>query len=1121
MLRTALHIFILVLLAELAFGQASVLSTGKWYKVAVNKNGVYRLNVDHLKKMGFNTANIDPRKIRIFGQRGGMLPQPNSEFRPSDLVELAIVVSGEDDGVFSSSDHLLFYAESPSRYEFDAESNTFRYEHNLYSDYNYYFITVGESNGLRIADVDAGKDGTVVDTFQDFIHHETDEYNVLLSGREWYGENFNFNTTQSFPIVIPGLVNAPAKLTSEVMAESLTPSSFDVSFNDQFLGKQSVETIDNDTYATKGRTKRNTFSFTPVVAGQDYKITYTFVRASAIDSKGYLNFFSLHFTRKLSLYTDQVNFRNALNTASTCQFNVADMTSSCEIWNVSNPYQPQRQLFVLQNTTAVFSSPVADNAPEYIAFNQNFPTPELIGPVSNQNLHGTPSADYVIVSHPDFVAEAERLAAHRATQNNWTTVVVTPQQIFNEFSSGRQDVTAIRDFMKYLYDKNPGKLKALLLFGKSSYDYKDRIRDNTNFVPTYESRNSLSPLETYSSDDYFAFLDNDEGEWLETIPSPEHTLDIGVGRLPVKTPAEARAIVDKLIDYDTNLKRTGRWRKDIVFVADDGSLTDKWSSIHQGQANSLAESIESSQKRFNTRKIFLGAYTKEVYAYGERMPQVNRELRAEFDKALIINYTGHGAEEIWADEYILNPDDISVMKNGNLPFLVTATCEFGRHDSPVPSSAELTLLKPNAGCVGLVTTARPVNSTPNFVLNKAFYDALFSTPDALPMGEVFRLTKNSSTSGISNRNFSLLGDPAMRLAIPPHQVEITEIRTSTGDETLKALSKVVVKGQIVDNNGTPLLFNGTVNAAMFDKQTEFATIGHNNPPYKFKEWHNPVFRGNAPVKDGLFEFEFIMPRNIAYEIGPGKLSLYALNTERTMEAAGGTTDFDIGGTEDQIDTDINPPELQVFMGDSTFIEGGRVTPNTTLVVKLFDDSGISISAYGIGNTAMAILNDDDETFIINEYYEAVSGDYRRGWIYYPLEDLPPGRHTITVRVWDVHNNPAEKRVSFVVTETELLQIETFSNYPNPFPGVTTLFFTHNRSGDDLDVKLQILNAAGQLLKEWQMVVPSSSYKEELKFDDSAEFGQKLTPGLYFGRVTIRSLSDGGESSAVTKLIVSN
>jgi hypothetical protein len=1122
--RTLLYALFIMLLTHPVFSQNSILSSGQWFKIGVKNNGVYSITSDQLKKMGFNTNDIDPKKIKIYGQRGGMLPQLNSEIRPVDLTELAIIVNGEEDGKMNSGDHVLFYGEGPDRYEFTSSKKVFYYEHNLYSDKNYYFITIGDTNGKRIPSDDVGSGGTAITVFEDFIHHEIDEINELESGREWFGENFNFNNEQVFALDLPGLTNSPITFVSEVMAQSFSPSSFKIFFNDQAIGEQVVPIIQNSTYAIKGRTKKDSIIFIPSnITSSNQAVKYSFQRASSAQSEGFLNFFSIHFTRKLALYGSQTVFRSAENENSACLFTVENVGTNHMIWNISDPYSPRKQLFQPQNSSATFTSPMTEGVPEFIVFDTKFLVPELTGTVSNQNLHGSSVPDYIIVTYPDFKAEADRLANHRASQNNWATMVVTPQQIYNEFSSGRQDVTAIRDLMKYYSDKSPGKLRALLLFGKCSFDYKNRVQVNTNFVPTYESRNSLAPLETYSSDDYFGFLEENEGEWLETNFAQSHTLDIGVGRIPVKSIREARIVVDKLIDYDKNANRFGSWRKDIVFVADDGSTSDNWTSIHQAQANSLAETIEIEKENFNTRKLFLGTYTKEVYPFGERAPQVNDEITKEFNRSLIINYTGHGAEKIWADEYILTEQDITELKNKNLPFLVTATCEFGRHDNPNPeeiSSAELALLKEKAGCVGLVTTARPVNSSTNFALNNAFYEALFSQ-ESLLMGEVFRLTKNNSTSGVGNRNFSLLGDPAMKLAVPQLKIRVDEIKSASGSETLKALSTVIIKGSVVDNGGTIINnFNGVLHAALFDKKTTFETVGQNNPPYSFKEWYNPLFKGKAVVNEGSFEFECILPKNIAYEVGSGKLSLYAQSSDQTMDASGGTTAFDIGGSEEDVADDLTSPELQVYLGDTSFIDGGKVYPNTTLLVKVMDESGLNISNYGIGNTAMAIL-DDEETFLLNEYFEAESNTYKTGWINYPLENLTPGEHIITIKIWDTFNNPAEKTVKFYVTENPGLEIEEFSNYPNPFPGKTTFVLVHNRPGEDLDITLTLLNMAGQTLKEWQILLPSSSDQESIEFDDSAVFGEILAPGLYLGRVSVRSLSDGSENSAVTKLIVSN
>jgi hypothetical protein len=702
--------------------------------------------------------------------------------------------------------------------------------------------------------------------------------------------------------------------------------------------------------------------------------------------------------------------------------------------------------------------------------------------------------------------------------------VVTPEQIYNEFSSGRQDVSAIRDFTKLIYDKNPSRLKALILVGRGSYDYKDRMPDNTNFVPTYESRNSLSPLETYSSDDFFAFLGSGEGNWGES-PVQHHTMDIGVGRLPVKTQDEAKMLIDKLIAYDTAASAMGYWRKEIVFVADDGSNSDGFTSSHQSQANSMAESIESLYPAFDTRKIFLGTYAKTVTPNGETIPEANAEIRKHFNEgALVINYTGHGNEKLLADERIFTEADIELLDNKLYPFMVTATCEFGRQDDPsLISSAERIVLRPNGGAIGILTSARPVNSPTNFLLNQQFYTSLFARKDGnyRPIGQVFLETKNNSVSGVANRNFSLIGDPTMTVALPAQRVVITEMKTTAGSDTIKALSTVVVKGEVRDDGGTVLMdFDGTTYITVYDKVTESATIGKNDPPYKFPERLNALYRGKATVRQGHFEVSFIVPKNIASQYGTGKIGLYArdLNPRRD---AGGSSGFVLGGSEPTPGTDTTPPVVRAYMGDTTFVNGGIVVPNTQLVVKLQDASGINISNYGIGNALTAVL-DGADNFALSDYYVAATDDFTTGWVYFPMTGLTPGRHAITVQAWDVFNNPAEATVDFIVTDGEDIVIEEFSNYPNPFENETSVYFTHNRSGDDLQAILVLFTTNGQVLKTYEFDIPQSAYQVDLlNIDAFAEFSKKLPPGVYLARLAVRSLSNGSKSERVTKLIVVN
>jgi hypothetical protein len=1126
-IRNLFTFFLFVFVTE-AKSQSAVLSTGKWYKVAIEKNGVYKISFNDFKKMGFDAAAIDPRKIKIFGNEGGMLPQANSAARPADLTENAIFVQGEDDGVFNSGDYIIWYAEGPDLVQYDVQRSIFKYESNLYSTQNFYFITIGSENGKRVTTVPSIA-GTfpAIQSFNDYIYHETDTYNALKSGREWF-ERINLDQ-QAYTTSIAGIVdNSAIRVVSDVMGQSTATSSFQLSWNNVTIAQQSISSITDSQYGIKGVHKRDTIPTNASTVGAssatNQEIKYIYTKTGS--GSGYLDFFLLNVERKLTLYGDQTIFRSRAslnNTTST--FEIENANSNTLIWNITNPYEPSLQQYTLQGSKASFST-TTESLKEFIVFTTNIPAPVLIGSIANQNLHGLSTPNLVIIAHPDFKQEALRLASHREAHSGWTTAVVTPEEVYNEFSSGKQDVSAIRDFMKHLYDKGPSILKALLLVGKSSYDYKDRVSNNTNYVATYESRNSLTPLETYSSDDYFGFLENSEGNWSEGISPENHSLEIGVGRLPVKTAEEAKNVIDKIIDYDTNKKTFGSWRKNIVFVADDGSNSDFYTSTHQSQANTLANTIESAQAGLNAKKIFLGTYTKTVKPNGESIPEATEDIIDNFDRgALIINYTGHGNERVWTDEQVFTNFNIDELENTRYPFLVTATCEFGRQDDPAQiSSAELSVLHPNGGAIGLVTTARPVYSFTNFELNKAFYEALFEKESGryIPMGEVFRRTKNNSISGVGNRNFSLLGDPSMTLAMPPLSVSITDIKTTTGSDTLKALSTAVVKGEIVHGDGSLYEdFNGTLEATLFDKQTDFVTIGKNNPAFSYKEWYNILFRGKASVKNGAFEFKFIVPKNMAYEIAPGKLSLYAADSSQSLDAAGATSDFKIGNSEKNPAADNTPPAIHLYMGDTTFINGGIVSPDVTLLARLQDASGINVSAYGIGNNLVAVL-DNDEIYPVSDYYIADQDDFTKGWINFPIKDLTPGKHSIILKAWDTYNNPAEARIDFRVTDGEDLKIETFANYPNPFETETTLYFTHNRSGDDLEAQLSIYSMTGQQLLAYSFSITESSYKVELmKFDGLTDLGKKLQPGLYLARVAVRSITNGSKNERLTKLIVVN
>ncbi|HEY5826016.1 MAG TPA: type IX secretion system sortase PorU, partial [Cyclobacteriaceae bacterium] len=921
---------------------------------------------------------------------------------------------------------------------------------------------------------------------------------------------------------LPGIVeNSDIRIVSQVMSQSQDETSFKLYLNNIEVKEQKIAPIPGTQYGIKGRKAMDTITFSSASVNASsqtsQEVKYQYNKSSSKRSVGYLDFLTINTQRRLSWTGNQFRFTSAQslqNPVST--FEVSSLPSDGKIWEVSDALNTHEQIFSGADNKASFSSNTS-GLKKFVAFTDaTIKVPSFESAVSNQNLFSSSAVDLLIVTHPNFKSEALRLAAHRQNYNHITVQVVTTDEIYNEFSGGKQDLTAIRDFARLLYLS--ANLKNLLLFGRCSYDYKDRIVDNTNFVPTYESRNSLSPLETYSSDDYFGFFDSNEGDWLES-PVQNHTMEIGVGRLSIKKIADAQNIVDKLISYDLNKNTFGHWRKDILFVADDGDF-----NIHQNQSNQMADEIEQNHPVFNTTKLFLDSYKQKERPSGQYSDDATNTFNRAINKgALIVNFTGHGSEQVWMQEKILDPSSIGEWKNKNqFPLFVTATCEFGRHDDPLLiSSGELILTRKNAGAIGLVTTARPVNSSTNFILNKAFYNSLFQKVNGKnkDLGAVFRDTKNRSLSGVSNRNFSFLGDPSMKLAIPEKEITISEIKTANDSDTLKALSTVTIKGQITNAGSEVTNFSGILQATLFDKRSEQNTLGDENPVFTFKTWDHIIFQGTATVTSGMFEFNCIVPVSIAQEVGNGKLSLYSYNDTFTDQAAGFSNNFKVGETDINSDLDNQGPLINLFLGDTTYRDGGAVATNTHLVAVLSDEHGIDISGYENGN--LEITLDDSITFIGNSYYEAFMDDFTKGMMSYPISDLAKGAHVLRLKSADTYGNLTEKSITFSIGDENQLIIDSFNNYPNPFPEKTTFQFTHNRPGEDLEAQLVVYNSVGQVINTMQFAVPESLYNVTLTDWYATMDGTKLNNGIYFVKLLVRSLSDGAKNEKLTKLIILN
>ncbi len=745
----------------------SVLASGPWLKVAVATDGLYRISTDQLRQVGWDPAQINPHHLQLYGYGGGMLPQPLDSACFQDLPQNAIWITGAEDDRLDVQDEIIFYGQSPNRlrYHPSGAGYALHYEKNLYADSSYYFLTVGEAPGQRVSTIPSESNGgTLTAEYNAYATYENDAFNLRKSdagsGREWYGESFSGGQTQSFPLGLAGATGGPVTMSVEVLGTSITALSFAVSLNGSGLGTLPVNAIADARYTAKGTAAQATFVQTNPAGGAALSVGLGY-QGSGI---AYLNKIRVEALLPLR-YEQPFTFRSLASAGQElATFRISASPEDLIVWNVTNPQAAFRAELVRQEGEHSFVVRTEGELREFAAAGlADLPAATVVGPVAPQNLKDGNVPNLVIVSPPAFRAEADRLAELRRAHDGLSVRVVSLPEIYNEFSSGRQDVSAIRNYLKYLYDTDSAQIHYLLLFGKGSYDYRYRV-GNTNFVPTYESRNSVHPIFSYSSDDYYGFLEDDEGAWEESF-SGDHTLEIGVGRLPVKTVAEARVVVDKLIHYATSAQTHGSWRNRVVFVADDGD-----NNKHQRDAEQLAEGVDTAYASFSSTKIYLDAFPQEALAGGEAAPVVNQRIERELKQgALIMNYTGHGSETRWTQENIFNVNTINQLRNHDqLSFFVTATCEFGRHDDPDQvSGAEQLILSERGGAIGLVTTARPVYSNTNLLLNRAFYAQVFTQRDGefLTVGEIFRTHQKQRPQRTGEPQFFAAGRPVYDLKL--------------------------------------------------------------------------------------------------------------------------------------------------------------------------------------------------------------------------------------------------------------------------------------------------------------------------------------------------------------------
>ena len=837
-----------------------------------------------------------------------------------------------------------------------------------------------------------------------------------------------------------------------------------------------------------------------------------------------LDYIRMQFVRTLRPYGASTFFRSLTSVGNASRFVISEANSNTLVFDVTDALNVKRVEADLNGSELSFTIP-AGRLREFVLVqtNQTFPSPEVVGEVASSNLHGLEQRDMIIISAPSLVQQAERLAVAHREKDGLTVEVVTPEAIYNEFSSGTPDSTAYRRLMKMFYDRssslgNPPKY--LLLFGDGIYDNRGISGEvqgvsRSNMLLTFQSQESLN-VYSYATDDYFAFLEDNSGSNFS-----RDKMCLGVGRFPIRTVTEATQMVDKTISYMEN-KDSGSWKNNVTFVADDGNNEDSFTTNHMKQADQLAEAIEEMQPGFLVNKVYFDAYKRSSFG---TYPDVHNEIEKLLKSGqLLINYTGHGSTTHWADESVWTQTDINNSSYKHLPVWVTATCDFTRFDDVKTSAGESVFLNPTSGGIALFTTTRVVFSGNNANLNKALIDNLFQEDanSRYTLGEAMMYTKRQLND--SNKlNFILIGDPALKFAYPEYKARVTAVNgEAVSDEPFefKALSRITVEGEILNPSGSFAAdFTGVLSSTIFDSQSSITTLGNSSEKFTYLDYPNTIYIGRDSVRNGKFSFTFMVPKDISYSNKKGKLNLYA--SSETKEAQGSFFDFIVGGTSDTAETDTIGPEIrQIYLNDSSFVSGDKVNTTPYFVAKLWDKSGVNITGSSVGHDMMLTIDSmPSMSYNLNSYYALLPDSENEGLVQFSIPELEPGMHTAEFKVWDILNNSTTYTFTFEVAEGLKPNLIEMYATPNPARDQVEFFLHHNRPESNLKVTVMVYDMTGKFLWSTEKSGSSELFKAYIvTWNLTDNGGRRLRPGVYLYRAAI-STNNSKEATKANKLII--
>ena len=1117
----------------------SVLSGGTWYKIAIDKSGVYRLNKSFLENLGIDTGNLDPKNIRIFGNGGKMLPNVNGEFRYSHLQENSLWLVGEADGVFDNSDYVAFFAQGPDDW-IVADKDAVSHRKNIYSDHAYYFLSVDSGHGRRIEEATqiTATATQQVDTYKSYAFFEEENVNILNTGQQWFGDLFTGSTaSKNYKFRLDNLETSQEVLVRvRAVAQSAVNSTMRVQIN----GGNEFD-LDFSSIAAGAFIKANATiaENSALLSSEDLTVSIQYNNASDLSGYARLDYIEVIADKNLIAGGTQFGFRNFLSkeAGNVLEYSISNASAVGQVWDVTDHLNPKKIQNSQPSSTDFVFKGGSGSLKEYVVLNEAdfyVPTIPETSLVENQNLHGLRDIQYLLVTTNDFANEAQRIADYHMANSGLTAQVVSLDKIYNEFGSGSKDITAIRDFVKYLYDNatsDETRVKYLCLFGDATYDYKDILIKNRgkNVVPVYMPYQSFSLTYSYVTDDYYGMMDAGEGEMESTDKQ-----DVATGRILVSNKKEAKIVVDKILRY-YNSETAGDWRNEITLISDDVDRASE--AVLQEDMEFIADQIKSNKPAFNVKKLYADAFKQEKTSGGDLYPDINAGLNNSVEKgSLVINYFGHGGEDGWGQERFLDIAQIKSWQNKDrFPMIITVTCDFTRFDNPDKfTGGEEVIVSPYGGAASMISTTREIFISFGSRFNKNLMPNLLGYDGQdYSIAEALMHTKNENPSTGAKQHFFIyaLGDPAMKLKTPKTGIKINrvvnlgktkEAQNLISKDTLKSLSKIRLEGNVINAFGETLTdFEGIVSASIFDKLVEKTTLDNDGVGeiMTFDVQDSKVFRGEGAVENGSFQIEFVVPKDIKIAYGKAKISLYAENG--VLDKGGLDIETVIGGVDAYAGSDTTGPEILMHLNDNSFRDGGNTNETPNLIVDLSDENGINTSTSSIGHNITAVLDGDTSNpIVLNEFYEATLGDYTSGNISYRLRDLEIGAHTLALKVWDTHNNSSEETLNFRVVDDSDLLLENVLNYPNPFVNYTEFWFKHNKPNASLNVRIQIFTVSGKLVKTIQQEITGtgSGLSREITWDGLDDFGQKLGKGVYVYQVSLKT-ADGLFAEKYEKLVL--